>query len=141
MAEGHVGTLLVTEDIAGAAQAVGVITDRDFVVRALARGLAPGAVTIGEIAERRLVSVLPGTAIDEAIQVMKREGVRRLLVATADLRLIGIVSMDDLLETLADELSGIAQAIRRGIAREATAIRSSCELCGTRSIRLPGHDH
>jgi len=137
MGENHVGTVLVTEEAPGGPQAVGIVTDRDLVVEAMARGVTPAQETIGQIVARRLVTVDSGASIDEAIEVMKREGVRRLLVAAPDRRLVGIISMDDLLEALAGEVAGIAQAIRGGFAREAAAIRPSCVLCGERSIRLP----
>ena len=137
MGENHVGTVLVTEETPGGPQAVSIVTDRDLVVEAMARGVAPGQASIGQITARRLVTVPSTASIDEAIQVMKSEGVRRLLVAAPDRRLVGIISMDDLLDALAGEMGGIAQAIRSGFTREAAAIRSSCVLCGERSIRLP----
>jgi CBS domain-containing protein len=137
MGENQVGSVLVTEETPGGPQAVGIVTDRDLVVEAMARGMAPGQASIGQITARRLVTVPSSASIDEAIQVMKSEGVRRLLVATDDLRLAGIVSMDDLLDALAGEMAGIAQAIRGGFAREAAAVHSACVLCGERSIRLP----
>jgi CBS domain-containing protein len=137
MGENHVGSLLVTEETPGGLQAVGIVTDRDLVVGAMARGLAPGQASIGQVTARRLVTVPSTASIDEAIQVMKSEGVRRLLVATPDRRLVGIISMDNLLDALAGEIAGIAQAIRGGFTREAAAIGSSCVLCGERSIGLP----
>jgi len=137
MGENHVGTVLVTEETPGGPQAVGIVTDRDLVVEAMARGASPEQATIGQIVAQRLVTVDSGASIDEAIEVMKREGVRRLLVASSDRRLVGIISMDDLLDALAGEVAGIAQAIRGGFAREAAAIRPSCFLCGERTIRLP----
>jgi CBS domain-containing protein len=137
MGESHVGSVLVTEETPGGPQAVGIVTDRDLVVEAMARGVAPGQASIGQITARRLVTVPSSASIDEAIQLMKSEGVRRLLVATPDRRLVGIISMDDLLDALAGEMAGIAQAIRSGFAREAAAIRSNCVLCGERSVRLP----
>lgn len=137
MAESHVGSVLVTEEAPDGPRAVGVVTDRDLVVEAMARGIAPEETAIGQIAVRRLLTVQSDASIDDAIQVMKGEGVRRLLVAAPDGRLVGIISMDDLLDALAGEVLGIVQAIRGGIAREAAAIRSSCVLCGERSVRLP----
>ena len=137
MGENHVGSVLVTEEAPGGPQAVGIVTDRDLVVEAMARGLAPAQASIGQITARRLVTVPSTASIDEAIQVMKREGVRRLLVAAPDRRLVGIISMDNLLDALAGEIAGIAQAIRSGFTREAAAIRSNCVLCGERSVRLP----
>jgi len=137
MGENHVGSVLVTEETPGGPQAVGIVTDRDLVVEAMARGVAPGQASIGQITARRLVTVPCSASIDEAVQVMKSEGVRRLLVATPDRRLVGIISMDDLLDALAGEMAGIVQAIRGGFVREAAAIRSNCVLCGERSVRLP----
>ncbi len=137
MGENHVGSILVTEETSRGPQAVGIVTDRDLVIEAMAHGLAPGQASIGQITARRLVTVPSTSSIDEAIQVMKNEGVRRLLVATPDRRLVGIISMDDLLDALVNEISGIAQAIRSGFMREAAAIRKSCELCDGHSIRLP----
>lgn len=137
MGENHVGSVLVTEETSAGPQAVGIVTDRDLVVEAMAHGMAPGQASIGQITARRLVTVPSTASIDEAIQVMKSESVRRLLVATPARRLVGIVSMDDPLDALAGEMAGIAQAIRSGFAREAAAIRSSCVLCGERSVRLP----
>ncbi len=137
MGENQVGSVLVTEETPGGPQAVGIVTDRDLVVEAMARGVAPGQASIGQITARRLVTVPSSAGIDDAIQVMKSEGVRRLLVATPDRRLVGIISMDDLLDALAGEMAGVAQAIRGGFAREAAAARASCVLCGERSVRLP----
>ena len=137
MGESHVGSILVTEETPSGPQAVGLVTDRDLVVEAMAHGVAPGEGKIGQIGARRLVTVSSSASIDEAIEVMKRAGVRRLLVAAPDRRLVGIISMDNLLEALADEAAGIVQAMRSGFAREAAAIHASCVLCGERSVRLP----
>ena len=137
MGESHVGSILVTEETPDGPQAVGVITDRDLVVEAMAHGVAPGQASIAQITAKRLVTVPSTASIDEAIQVMKSEGVRRLLVAAPDRRLVGIISMDDLVNALAGEIAGIAQAIHGGFTREMGSIRSSCALCGERSVRLP----
>lgn len=137
MGERHVGTVLVTEETPDGSQAVGIVTDRDLVVKAMAQDMLASATQIGQVVARRLVTVAPEAAIDDAIQLMWREGVRRLLVAAPDGHLVGIVSMDDLLDMLAGELSEIVQAIRDAVSHEATAIRGVCELCGERTIRLP----
>lgn len=137
MGENHVGSVLVTDEAPGGPQAVGVVTARDLVVEAMARGLVPGETAIGQIAVGRLVTVQSDASIDDAIQAMKTEGVRYLLVAASDGRLVGIISMNDLLDALAGEVLGIVQAIRAGFAREAAATRSGCVLCGERSVRLP----
>lgn len=135
--ETHVGSVLVTEEAPDGPQAVGVVTERDLVVEAMARGMAPGEAAIGQIAVRRLLMVQSDVSIDDAIKVMKTEGVLYLLVAASDGRSVGIISMDDLLDALAGEVLGIVQAIRGGFAREAAATLSGCVLCGERTLRLP----
>jgi CBS domain-containing protein len=58
----------------------GILTDRDIVVRAVARGRDPKQVTAAEICTRELVSVSPDDSLDEAGRVMGERGVRRLFV-------------------------------------------------------------
>ena len=118
MREHHVGALVVTVQSAGHEQVVGLITDRDMAIEILARDLNPADVKVGQLASRKLASV-PGTAgIGEAVTIMQRAGVRRLLVTEEGGRLAGFVSADDLLETLATQLGVLAAALRSGIARE-----------------------
>lgn len=114
----HVGALVVTVTQGEREQAVGIITDRDLAIEALSRGLDAGEVRVGQVASRHLASV-PGTAgIAEAVSVMRQAGVRRLLVTEGEGQLAGFVSSDDLLDALAADLGGLAQALRSGIARE-----------------------
>lgn len=120
MREHHVGALVVTAATQGGAEAVGIVTDRDLVVEGMAHGLDGAGVEVGRLATGKLVSV-PGTAsVDDAIAAMQKDGVRRLLVVTAEGHLEGIVSLDDLLDALAAEMVGLARAIRTGLLREAS---------------------
>ena len=114
----HVGALVVSVTNEGREQAVGIVTDRDLAIEILARELDPGEVRIGQLASRRLTAVPGSAGIAEAVAVMQEAGVRRLLVTAADGQLVGFLSADDLLEALAAELGGLAQALRAGIARE-----------------------
>jgi len=132
----HVGALVVTVEAAGHQQAVGVITDRDLAIEILTRDLAPADVKVGQLASRHLASV-PGTAgIAEAVGVMREAGVRRLLVTEGEGRLAGFVSADGLLEALAGQLGGLANALRIGIARE-SAERASIPPPRPRPVFLP----
>jgi CBS domain-containing protein len=119
MREYHVGALLVTQDTPNGSMAAGVVTDRDLVVLAMARGIAPQQAAVGQLVSGRLVTVPAEASVEEAIDIMQDAGVRRVLVTAADGRLEGIVSLDDLLEALADQVAGLARAVRGGIAREA----------------------
>lgn len=114
----HVGALVVTVETGGSEQAVGIVTDRDLAIEILSRELDPRDIHVTQIASRQLASVSETAGIAEAVAVMRTAGVRRLLVTGEGGELVGFVSADDLLDALAGELSGLAQALRSGIARE-----------------------
>jgi CBS domain-containing protein len=84
---------------------VGIVTDRDLVVRVLAEELDPQATTVGEIASSELVTVSPDTDLDEALRLMARHQVRRLPV-TENGELIGIVAQADIARTTPDQETG-----------------------------------
>ncbi len=113
----HVGALALT-DPEDPARVVGVVTDRDLVVNLLAQDRSTHEQNIAAFGSAHLIRV-PGTAsVHEAVQAMHQHGVRRLFVTEADGRLMGLLSIDDLLVTLSDELSGLSQALRIGIDME-----------------------
>lgn len=114
----HVGALVVTAEQAPGRRAVGVVTDRDLAIDVLARELEPSSVKIGQLAHGKLAAVPARAGIGDAVAVMQQAGVRRLLVTGQDGEIAGFVSSDDLLDALATELGGLAQALRSGIARE-----------------------
>ena len=118
MRERHVGALVVLADSAQGAQVVGIVTDRDLVIEALARGLGATQTEVGRFADGKLAAVSADASLDEAIAMMKKKGVRRLLVAGEGGSLFGILSLDDLLDAMAHEMSEMAYAVRGGIARE-----------------------
>ena len=118
MREHHVGSLLVVEDTDGRAP-VGVVTDRDMVVEVMAPGLDYRALTVGEIMGARLVTAREGDDCLDTLKAMRSYGVRRVPVVTASGELAGIVTIDDLLETVAGQLDDIVRAIGNEQSREA----------------------
>lgn len=76
---------------------MGLITDRDIVVRAIAKGIDPGSAYLREYATPDLATISPDTSIDEARQVMASHQIRRLPVVAND-RLVGIFSLGDMAE-------------------------------------------
>lgn len=141
MRERHVGALLVTADLGAGEQAIGMVSDRDLAIEALARGL-PADTPVERVAETRLVTISPDAPVAEAVEALKASGVRRLLVATAEGGLAGIVALEDLVDALAHELDalakatlGLAQALRSGIQRE-VAERAPLPEAGTRQPPL-----
>jgi CBS domain-containing protein len=91
MREGDFGSMPVVDD----GRLVGILTDRDIVVRAVAEGLDPAVVRVGEVASRDPVTVGSDEALDEAMELMAHHRVRRLPVVD-DGRLVGVVSQADI---------------------------------------------
>lgn len=119
----HVGALALT-DPEGATRVVGVVTDRDLVIHLLAQDRSPHEQPVGAFGTPYLIRV-PGTAsVHEAVRAMTQHGVRRLFITDDEGRLMGLVSLDDLLIHIADELSGLAQALCIGINLESSRTSS-----------------
>jgi CBS domain-containing protein len=74
---------------------IGMLTDRDIVVRAVAEGLDPDTVQVGEIASTGTVTVSADEDLDEALTLMARHKVRRLPVVDDGNKLVGVLSQAD----------------------------------------------
>jgi len=74
---------------------VGMVTDRDIVVRAVAHDLDPRMTPVSQIASEEVVKVNPGHDLDDALKLMAHHQVRRLAVTDEDDRLVGVVSQAD----------------------------------------------
>ncbi len=101
MAQEDVGPVPIVEG----GRMVGIVTDRDLVVRVLAEGRDPTSTTIGEIASADLVTVQPDTGLDEALELMAQNQVRRLPVVEGD-QLVGIVAQADVARAADEEKTG-----------------------------------
>ena len=77
-------------------QLIGMLTDRDIVIRIIAEGRDANSTTVGDIASRQLVTIDPQQEIDEAVRLMSQHQVRRLPVVEEDGRLVGIVAQADI---------------------------------------------
>jgi len=117
MRENHVGSLVVTGE--GEKRVpVGIVTDRDIVVEVVAAGLDHQTLTVGEIMGPSVATAREDDDTLETLDLMRQRGVRRVPVVDAAGELVGIVSIDDLLESVANELSNIVLALRSGPAIE-----------------------
>jgi len=124
MRQHHVGTLVVVEDVNGGKRVpVGIVTDRDAVIEVMATGLDPKTITVGDIMGQELVTARENEGVLETMQIMRYKGVRRLPIVGKAGELIGIVSIDDLLELLAEEISELAKVVARERARETISRR------------------
>jgi CBS domain-containing protein len=91
MRNDDVGDVIVLEN----GRILGIVTDRDIVVRGLAVGRHPAQTTLGEICSRDLTLVSPMDEVASAIALMREKAIRRLPVIENN-RPVGIVSLGDL---------------------------------------------
>lgn len=119
MRERHVGDLAVVEESgAGAKVPVGMVTDRDLVVELLGEDVAPEAVTVGDIMATDLLTAHEDDDVLEVVERMRERGVRRVPVTASDGGLVGILTVDDLLDLFAEQLDKMVQLIGREQRRE-----------------------
>ncbi|HYM43256.1 MAG TPA: CBS domain-containing protein [Steroidobacteraceae bacterium] len=120
MRERHIGYLVVVEPhLPGSFRPTGVLTDRDIVVAVVARGEDPRQLRVGDVMTRQPTVVEESKSLSYALEQMRRIGVRRVPVVGALGELTGVLSLDDVLDTLARDLHGVASSIRSELHMEA----------------------
>jgi CBS domain-containing protein len=95
---------------------LGIVTDRDLVVRVIAAGRVAGKTLLREIMSAEPVYLARERGFDQLLATMRQQGVRRVPVVDEEGRLEGVISLDDLLPLLADQLGALADAIRGELA-------------------------
>jgi CBS domain-containing protein len=106
-----VGSLVVLHDGA----AVGILTDRDLLVRVVAEGRNAATTTAADVMSHPLQIACPEDPLDRVIETMSARGFRRVPVLDGG-ALVGIVALDDVLGELADELHDLVTGMRRELA-------------------------
>ncbi len=115
----HVGTLVVVDEQNGRRVPVGVVTDRDLVVSVLAANLRDlGALNVGDVMTTELVTAHERDNLFDALKKMRSFGVRRLPVVNDNGGLEGILTFDDVVDVVAEELSDLSTLIAREQKRE-----------------------
>jgi len=110
MAHHHVGGLVVTRD----GELIGMVTDRDITVSVVAEGRDLSTTAVVEIMSPEPAFLRDHSGIMEAIEAMRSSKARRLPVVDEHLHPTGIVSVDDLLLYLAQEIAYLGRAFSRG---------------------------
>ncbi|MDT3706425.1 MAG: CBS domain-containing protein [Thiobacillus sp.] len=116
----HVGDLVVVEERAGRRLPVGIVTDRDIVVEVVAAGVNPDALKVGDIMGPEVATVRESEGLFEALRFMRDKGVRRMPVVDSTGALAGILTLDDLLSLLAEEMTELAKLVSHERQREAS---------------------
>lgn len=111
MREHHVGCLVVVEEAALQRLVVGVLTDRDIVIAVVAPGIAPDTLTVGDVMSAEPVCAREEDSLIDLMRTMRERGVRRVPVVGVRGELIGIVTLDDVLSVLTEELGLLVAAI------------------------------
>ncbi len=117
----HVGDLVVVEDRGGRKHPIGIVTDRDIVVEVVAAGVNPDSLKVGDIMGPDVATVRESEGLFEALRYMRDKGVRRMPVVNREGGLVGILTLDDLLSLLAEEMTELAKLVSHERQREATA--------------------
>jgi len=111
MAEHGVGTLVVVEPNSRVPE--GVVTDRDLTIRCLAKHLDPDQVRVADVMTAPAISIGDEAPVEEAMERMSRAGIRRLVVTGSDGGLVGLLSLDDALELVVEEVKAVGRLLER----------------------------
>lgn len=111
MRENHVGCLVVVEETGGMRIVVGVLTDRDIVTAVVAPGLDLNSFYVEDVMTTDLVTAREDDSLIDLMRSMRRKGVRRVPVVGGQGELVGVVTFDDVLDIMAQELSLLVAAI------------------------------
>jgi CBS domain-containing protein len=111
MREHHVGDVVVVEKKDNKLFPLGIVTDRDVVIEVVATELDPEVITTGDIMLQTLVVVKEDADLLKTSKLMASKGVRRLPVVSKSGELVGIVTLDDLLEITASIFMNLTKSL------------------------------
>jgi CBS domain-containing protein len=107
----HTGDLVVIDDDEMKPTPLGIITDRDVVVEVLGKGLDPATTTVGSVIRTPVVVAEEDEDSTQVLERMRAHGVRRIPVVGAGGKLIGIVTVDDMLSRMARDVTLLTEII------------------------------
>jgi CBS domain-containing protein len=110
MNDRNVGTLVV---VGSQGEPIGIVTDRDLAIRVVAYARDPLSTRVAEVMTQCPVSVHEDTPLEEALREMRRGPFRRVPVVDSAGKLVGLLSLDDILDLLAEEFGMIRELLSR----------------------------
>ena len=113
MRQHHVGSLLVISRDSDGNRPVGIITDRDIVVEVLAEEVPLNKIAVEDLMTKSLIVANEDDDLFDTVRKMRVKAVRRIPVIDAKGLLVGIFTMDDLIELLHEELGNIVSLVSR----------------------------
>lgn len=113
MARQSVGTLVVIDDRDDEVRPIGILTDRDIVTRGVAAGLNLDDTALSMVMSVPVECIREGRPLEEALEIMSRRSIRRLVVTDEGGILYGILALDDVLDALVDEVGAIGRLLAK----------------------------
>ena len=123
MRQKHIGDLVVVDDPQDECTPIGLITDRDIVVKVIGNELSVSQTTVGQVMRIPLVTASEAEDSSVAIERMRHHAVRRLPVTGKHGRLAGIVTLDDLLRRLRSEVDTLIDIVTKAQDQERRNVR------------------
>ena len=119
MREYHVGDVVICKVKYGKQVPVGIFTDRDIALEIVAKGTDPESISVSDAMSFDLTTVTEDDDLMHVIEVMRDKGIRRVPVVDADEALVGILTVDDIVDLLSEVLIDLAHLVDRQKRREA----------------------
>lgn len=113
MREKHLGDLVIVDNPQDEFTPIGLITDRDIVVKVIGDDRSASQTRVGDVMRTPLVTASDEEDSNAAIARMRQHGVRRLPVTGRHGKLVGIVTLDDLLRRLRSEVDSLLELIAK----------------------------
>ena len=117
MREKGVGDILIVRMSDSGTRPVGIITDRDIVVHAIACDLNPEELTVADLCTREPIMVDADADLAEITMAMNMHGVRRVLV-TRDSEIAGVVTLDNVIDVMAQITTNLSEMLTRQLDNE-----------------------
>ena len=118
MRQYHVGDVVICKAQSGKQVPVGIITDRDVALEIVAKGIDPDSIRVGDAMSFDLTTVAERDDLMHVIELMRDQGIRRVPVIDADEALVGILTVDDIVDLLSEVLVDLAHLVDRQKRRE-----------------------
>jgi CBS domain-containing protein len=107
----HVGDVVVVEERPDGVHPVGILTDRDIVVELIADEVDLAAVSVGDVMSFELITASEADDLFDTMKRMRNKGIRRLPVVAGNGALVGILTVDDLIDLVAEQLTDLVKLI------------------------------
>jgi CBS domain-containing protein len=113
MRDYHVGCVVVLTDSEAKSRPIGILTDRDIVVRVLLTKTDFANIKVSQVMSQELITAQQDDEVFDSLELMRDKGIRRLPVVGPEGLLEGILSVDDLIELMAEQMIDLVRLCNR----------------------------